>query len=242
MARLLRYTAAGALCALVLSGASGHAQAPQPGAPPAAQAPAQQQPPTAQPPAQQQPAQQQPQQPAQQGDQPPIFRAGINFVRVDVIVTDRSGNPVHDLKPEDFEIVEDGKLQTIETFKLISLDGGRTGAIAERPREIRTDADEETEAARDDVRLFAFFLDDYHVRRESSLSAREQLSRFVDTQVGPSDMVGVMYPLEATAAVRMTRNHEAVSRALQQFEGRKFDYTQKNEIEQSYYYYPTEAV
>src|SRR4051812_34263410 len=56
--------------------------------------------------------------------QPPIFRAGINFVRVDVIVTDKNGNPVDNLKPEDFEVSEQGTAQKIETFKLISLDGG----------------------------------------------------------------------------------------------------------------------
>src|SRR5438046_1694329 len=97
--------------------------------------------------------------------QPPIFRAGINFVRVDVIVSDKAGNPVADLKPEDFEITEQGKSQKVETFKLVSLDGGRMPTGDGPPRQIRTDADEESEAARDDVRLFAIFFDDYHVTR-----------------------------------------------------------------------------
>ena len=78
------------------------------------------------------------------------------------------------------------------------------------PREIRTDYDEEAEAARDDVRLFAIFLDDYHVRRGASISVRKQLATFVQNNLGPSDMIGVMYPLESTRAVRMTRNHSAV--------------------------------
>ena len=38
--------------------------------------------------------------------QQPVFRTGINFVRVDVIVTDKTGNPVSDLKPGDFEVTE----------------------------------------------------------------------------------------------------------------------------------------
>lgn len=174
--------------------------------------------------------------------QPPIFRSIVNFVRVDVIVTDRNGNPVDDLKPEDFEITEQGQRQTIEQFKLIALDGGRSNGSNDPPRQIRTDFDEETEAARDDVRLFAFFLDDYHVRRETSMMARTQLARFVDTQLGPSDMIGVMYPLESTVAVRMTRNHAAVSKALTQFTGRKYDYTPRNEIEEKYVYYPAQAI
>ena len=41
--------------------------------------------------------------------QQPVFRAGINYVRVDVIVTDKSGNPVPDLNAGDFEVTEDKK-------------------------------------------------------------------------------------------------------------------------------------
>jgi VWFA-related protein len=175
--------------------------------------------------------------------QQPVFRAGVNFVRVDVIVTDRSGNPINDLKPEDFEVTEEGRPQKVETFKLIALDGGLIPGPNGPPRQIRTDTDEEDEAARDDVRLFAIFLDDYHVRRETSMAAREPIARFVETQLGPSDMVGVMYPLQPTATVRMTRNHAAVVTGLRQFVGRKYDYTPQNAIEERYVYnYPTEVV
>src|SRR5437867_2798203 len=93
------------------------------------------------PPDQQPPAGQQGQQPAA-GQQPttPTFRAGINFVRVDVIVSDRSGGAVSDLKQSDFEVIEDGKPQTIEAFRLIKLDGGTTPTAEGPPRQIRTDA------------------------------------------------------------------------------------------------------
>jgi VWFA-related protein len=42
--------------------------------------------------------------------------------------------------------------------------------------------------------------------------------------------------------VRMTRNHSAVSRGLQQFLGRKFEYEPKNQFEENYAHYPTEVV
>jgi len=221
MAKLLRVTGAAALAA-ALAVTPGHAQQQ------AGQAQGQTQPQTPPPPA--------------GPDGQPVFRAGINFVRVDVIVTDKNGNPVGDLKPEDFELVEEGKPQTIQTFKLISLDGGLMSSTNEPPRQIRTDDDEESEASRDDVRLFAFFLDDYHVRLENSMQARDQLARFVQTQLGPTDMIGLMYPLDPTAAVRMTRNHDAIMKALQQFKGRKYDYTPRNEFEERYAYYPTDTV
>ena len=163
-------------------------------------------------------------------------------MRVDVIISDKAGNPVADLTQADFDVSEDGKPQKIDTFKMVKLDGGRNDSMKVPPKEIRTDYDEEAEAARDDVRLFSIFLDDYHVRKGASLASRNQLSRFIETQLGPSDMVGLMYPLESTSSVRMTRNHSAVMRGLQQFEGRKYDYTPRNQYEEQYANYPTETV
>jgi len=219
--RMRTFLTAGVALLLAL-GATGVAQQPaQPAKPPT-------------PPAQQPPA--------DSPTQPPVFRAGINYVRVDVIISDKNGNPVADLQASDFDVSEDGKPQKIDTFKLVKLDGGTAEAAKEPVKEIRNDYDEEMEAARDDVRLFAIFLDDYHVRRGASMAVRGQLARFIDTQIGPSDMVGVMYPLEATGSVRMTRNHSAVSRGLQGFLGRKFEYEPKNQFEETYAHYPTEIV
>ena len=196
-----------------------------------------------------QPQQQQPQsqpppagQPQQQPQPPPSFRTNINYVRVDIITTDKSGNPIGDLKASDFEVFEDNKPQTIDTFKLIKLDGGVQDSITEPPRQIRTDFDEESEAAKDNVRLFAFFLDDYHVRKGASMSTANPLFRFIQTQIGPTDMVGVMYPLQPTSSIRFTRNHGAVATALERFRGRKYDYTPMNQFEEQYAHYPTETV
>ena len=50
-------------------------------------------------------------QPAQQT---PAFRTGINFVRVDALVTDTKGNAVADLQQSDFDVYEDNKLQNVE--------------------------------------------------------------------------------------------------------------------------------
>jgi VWFA-related protein len=195
--------------------------------------------------AQQQPAAPQPaadQQAAPADQQPPAFRGGINFVRVDVIATSRDGTAVADLQQQDFEVLEDGKPQKIETFKFVELDGGLMQAADAPARQIRTDADEQAEASRDDVRLFAFFLDDYHVRRESSMASRREISRFIETQLGPTDMVAIMYPLQPVASVRFTRNHEAIRKGIEQFSGRMFEYEPKNMYEEQYAYYPTEIV
>ena len=171
-----------------------------------------------------------------------MFRGGINFVRIDAIVTDGDGRPVVDLEPSDFEISEDGEPQTIDTFRRVDLDGGLMVGADGPPRAISSDSVEESEAARDEVRLFGIFLDDYHVRWETGVRAREDLARFVETQLGPSDMVGVMYPLTPLDAVRFTRGHDAVRRNLLQFEGRKYRYDPRNQFEERYANQSTEVV
>ena len=101
------------------------------------------------------------------------------------------------------------------------------------PKAIRSDYDEESEAARDDVRLFVIFLDDYHVRRGSAMSVRKTLAGFLQKHVGPSDMVGLMYPLQPVSALRMSRNHDLLASAINKFEGRKYDYRPRNESKSS---------
>jgi len=179
---------------------------------------------------------------AQSGDQtPPTFRGGINFVRVDATVTDKKGQPVTDLKAADFEVTEDGKPQTVEQFKLIRVDGNPKPNDPP-PREIKTRDDEEAEAARDDVRVFVLFMDDYHVRKQNALSIRQTLTRFINTQLRPMDLVAIMVPLEPVSAVSFTRNLDAVRTQVQQFEGRKYDYTPKTPAEEQYARYPAEVI
>src|SRR5436190_9577801 len=64
--------------------------------------------------AQQQPAAQAP----TQAQQRPVFRGGTHFVRVDAYPS-KDGKIVEGLKPEDFEVLEDGKPQAIESFDFI---------------------------------------------------------------------------------------------------------------------------
>ncbi|MBI2828226.1 MAG: VWA domain-containing protein [Acidobacteria bacterium] len=180
---------------------------------------------------------------APQGDaaQQPTFRAGINFVRVDVIVHDKKGEPVTDLTAADFEVLEDGRPQAIEQFRLIRVDGNPPPG-APLPRELRNRIDEEIELARDDVRLFVLFLDDYHVRLGNSVSVKEPLVRFVQTELRPNDLIGIMYPLTPVDGISFTRNPASVIGAIERFEGRKFDYRPRNLFEEQYARAPSEIV
>ena len=216
-----------------LTGARGVSlRAQDPARPPAAQTPAPQPPATpAQPPAAPAPER------AQQG---PI-RTGINFVRVDVIVTDGKGEPVLDLKPEDFAVTEDGKLQKVEQFSLIKIDAAEQ-ANARPTTAIRSDFDEEREAARSDVRLFVLLLDDYHVRRGNDMAVRKPLIDFIENQLDPADLVAIMYPLTPVTDIRFSRDRRALIGAIEKFEGRKFNYQPRNMFEEQYAYYPAATV
>src|SRR5688500_18518454 len=162
----------------------------------------------------------------------PVFRTGINTVRVDVIVTDRQGNPVTDLKLEDFEIQEDGKPQKAETFRLVKIDTLTQPGYTQRT--IRTRNDEETAAADENSRIFTFFLDDYHVRKETSMSVKRPVVEFIANQLAPGDLVGVMYPLTPIDAVLVNRNHQGVINTVEKFMGRKYDYEPINDVERGY--------
>jgi VWFA-related protein len=187
------------------------------------------------------PATQNPPATQQEAQRQPTFRTGINFVRVDVIVSDSKGNPIVDLTADDFTVSEDGQPQKVETFAMVKVDPLEQ---TEGPRniEIRTAIDEEREAARPEVRLFVIFLDDYHVKRGNDMAVRRPLIEFIQNQLGPADMVAVMYPLTPVNDISFTRSRAKLVSSIEQFEGRKFNYQPRNQFEEQYAYYPAATV
>ncbi len=177
----------------------------------------------------------------QDAQRQPTFRTGINFVRVDVIVSDSKGAPIVDLTANDFAVSEDGKPQKIETFSVVTIDPLDQ---AEGPNngEIRSPIDEEREAARPEVRLFIIFLDDYHVKRGNDMAVRRPLIEFIQNQLAPADMVAIMYPLTSVNDIFFTRSRSKLVSAIEHFEGRKFNYQPRNQFEEQYSYYPAVTV
>ena len=171
-----------------------------------------------------------------------VFRSGINYVRVDAFVTDEDGNPVFDLTRDDFEVYEDGVLQTVDSFQVVQVDP--TPQLSGEPLTGVgvTRSDQQLAASRPDVRVFVIFLDDYHVREGNSVRAGRMLVDFIENDLIPTDLVGVMYPLMPVSEVLLTRNHEAVINAIRQFRGVKYDYEVRNLYESRYNMYPTEIV
>jgi VWFA-related protein len=158
---------------------------------------------------------QEPQQPG------PIFRTKIDLVRVDVSVAGRDGETVADLQPSDFEVEEDGMPVAVETLQFVRLDGTRT-SDTEESLDIRSPEHAAREAAREDVRLFAIFLDDYHVDKMPAITAtsRETLKDLVE-KFGPNDLIAIVDPLTPLSHVKFTRSREELLARVAAFEGRR---------------------
>jgi VWFA-related protein len=159
--------------------------------------------------------------PPPQAPPPATFRGGTNVVLVDASVVGRDSRDVEDLTSSDFEVLDDGVSVPIASVRHIS---GWDRSGAEELYPVRTVADEEREAARDDVRLFAIFLDEYHVGRMEPLKVIGPLIDFVRA-VPPADLVAVYYPGLSALDIRYTRDRDATIRAIHAFQGRQGIYT-----------------
>ena len=203
-------------------------QAPPPGQQPRPQAQAQnpQQQQTPPPGQSQNPPQQAPPPPGQVQpplgqQQPPVFKGGVRLVRVDVTVTGRGDKPLADLAAEEFDVTEDGVPQKVEQLQFIRLTGQRPEGD-ETSLEIRSQDQAEAEAARDDVRVFGIFLDDYHVDKapQITIPIRRGLADFID-RLWPSDLVAIMDPLTTLSALEFTRSKQKLQHVINSFEGRQ---------------------
>jgi VWFA-related protein len=177
--------------------------------------------------------------PPQDPEQLPTFRVRVDSISVDVSVTDRQGVPVTDLKQEDFEIREGGKVQTIDSFRLIQasddadVEGPNQSPILSLSQMQRATADPQN-------RLFIIYLDDFHTRPGNALHIREMLATFIKG-LSPRDLLALVYPMTPISAVTFSRYHEGTANDVMQFEGRKYIYNAKTAYENQYVHYPPEV-
>src|SRR5437899_9319984 len=62
--------------------------------------------------------------------QTPVFRAGADVVVLDVVVRDRKGRTVRDLRPDEVAVYEDGVGQPVASFRLVAAGDDADGATA----------------------------------------------------------------------------------------------------------------
>ena len=128
----------------------------------------------------------------------------VRVVNVDVVVTDAAGNPVTGLTRDDFEVLEDGRKQTLTNFYEVRGAAGGTAA--------------QQEAEQDELRARRFFLfvdtSSLHPRvRDEIVSS---LRTFVDEQFRPGDQVSVVcWNGQISVLTRLTGEKTAIHAALE---------------------------
>src|SRR5436190_7370702 len=128
--------------------------------------------------------------PTPRGDDP-VVKVRTDLTQLDVTVTDNKGNVVTGLKPDDFEVFENGDKQKISNFSFL----GRTAGGATVGNADRKTADPMSQLpsrplTASGVRLsVAIVVDDLNLSFPSVYYTRRALKKFVDEQMQPDDLV-----------------------------------------------------
>ena len=133
-------------------------------------------------------AAQQQEPPPTAAQQRPVFRGGTHFVRVDAYPT-QDGKIVEDLKPEDFEVLEDGTPQQIDSFDFVRFDTFTPDASRRDPSTQREGFDM---AADPRYRVFVIFVDMVYSGKTDIWYIQQPLVQFLDRILGPQDLFGFL--------------------------------------------------
>jgi len=161
---------------------------------------------------------------AQQGEAapspaPPEFRAGTAVVVLDLVVRDRKGRHVPDIRPDEVEISENGERCEIQSFRLVEppLETTRGGAVAGAPIEMTVPSPEgagSTDATRFPLNLVTLVFDRLDV--ESNALARKAALQFVDDGMTARMQVAVFKIGQRMAVVQQyTTEKEPLRQAIQ---------------------------
>lgn len=117
------------------------------------------------------------------------FEVRVNMVPLRVVVRDSQGRPVPNLRKEDFQLLEDGKAQTVSYF---SADIQRAPSAGEAKTELsgaeKGNAPPHFQAP---SRFIALLFDDVHIQFGDLVQARNAAARFIDASLQPSDRAAV---------------------------------------------------
>ena len=145
-----------------------------------------------------------------QQPEPPTFRTDASFVLTDVFVT-ADGKPITDLTQADFEVREDGVVQTIRSFESVVHKVQPVGLPRRNPSTVA-----ESNAMIGDPRrrVYVVFLDTYHVDRGSAMYMRKALTDFFGTSFGPDDLIAYMTPHMSGRDISFSNSTEPLIRFL----------------------------
>ena len=148
------------------------------------------------------------------------FQVEVNYVDVDVVVTDEKGNFVSGLKREDFEVFEDGKPQKIDTFAYVEIPIEQDNPLVVDGRPVSSD----TQSNRRPFagRLYVIVLDDLDVAAMRTAQVKKSAKEFVDRYMGANDVAAVIHTSGRTDATQeFTNNKRLLHAAIDKFVGRR---------------------
>ncbi len=117
------------------------------------------------------------------------YEVAVTLKLVQIYVTDKKGNPVVDLKKEDFLIYDNGKNQSITEFEkhILHLPPSMAEVQPEKAQESKPTAPKELMS-----RKFFLFFDFAFNNAKGVLKAKRAALHFIDTKLKPSDEVAVL--------------------------------------------------
>lgn len=120
-----------------------------------------------------------------------VVRITTNLVQVDAVITDKSGKPVTDLKPEEVQILEDNRSQKITHFSYVA--ANPVSATPATKIDSRTPTAPTARLRQQDVRrAIAIVVDDLGLSYQSIYFVRRALKKFVAEQMQPGDLVAII--------------------------------------------------
>ena len=118
------------------------------------------------------------------------------LVLVNVVVRDKKGNLVRDLKKEDFTLLEDGKRQTISTFDFENVDelatAGAAVAGTAPDGSLLRPAEKSVALNARDRRLMLLFFDFSGMDPEQIDRSVDAAKKFVQTRMQPADLIALV--------------------------------------------------
>jgi len=145
--------------------------------------------------------------------QRPVFRSGAVFVSVDAYPR-RDGKIVEGLTKGDFEILEDGKPQSVEEFEFIRVEPFTPEAARRDPNTVE---EANRQAADPHNRVFVVYLDTFHTGIFGSHYTRQPVLAFLRRTIGPNDLFGVMTPETPATQLTFGRRIETIESDLAKY-------------------------
>jgi VWFA-related protein len=144
-----------------------------------------------------------------------VLRINTELVQTDIMVFDKQGHFVNDLRPEDFELRIDGKLQPISFLELVSTGSANEESQLAAARGFRPVKAERAPVSGefDRRRVIFFYVDDLHLAANNLVSARKLLANYIEKDMRQNDEAGITSASGQIGFLQQLTDNKSVLRA-----------------------------